>query len=965
MSSFAFALGLLVAAPFAAQASQDPFPSGSYAHPSDPHWGGRADVLRIAEVLWGRSVDVYGLDASGTPALVLRDFVIGPDFQGAGAGWRLETQTLLGPDELIVQHAGGSPAFLEVLAELEAGLVPVHRLEPGAVPLPERDVPSNATLVVRFDDLLDRESVGPDSVRLLVGGASDEPEPYGARVLADPNHGGLVDADGDGVAELHPTRVLIDPALSLVDRQRAGGADATDGMGLPAAVVLLQVRGLRNLAGASLGAGAGATPAAGGGHSLSFRSGGGVLADIVPPYLIGVQPALLSQVTPLPGGLFLVDFRFGTASCAQAPRRRDVLLTPDHVAVVGTGGTLSGATVTGMRVFLLAGNPATFVAGPGQFASPFDAAVDAPECFVSFSPEPGAPPAAQVQPASQVLVYFSEQMNASSVRPFDTFTIERVPGTPLPTNLVVGTVTSDFDEQRFLFTQELPLAHAAGAAEPYFVTVAGGLDGVTDKAGNALANPLPPEVPFTLDPGAAAVDSAGFVLRFHQVDEDLDGAPEVRGQFTYDLIAERIDPRPVTRFAATADRTQVVPGIMFPLPVGVQNPLNPMGSKLMQIWRYVDFGQSALDESFDNIDIEGLAWAPFGGQVVADSFPEFEISLSHSHYLPDEHLNPASILPSYPQSGLQKSTFDINVLQDPASPQTVVHPKALGYSINPIDLFVSSTGTTLFPYPLNSGTDPSTFSYYTWRDTAIQAKAAPNGVGIDLQVMEDVGLIPSGTSGSIAPVGEVPSIGLPLLMEYKCYPTSTAIGLNAFDVSIAINSSRLPAFRVFSAGGVDAGGQTILVDPDLEVVPSGGITPTGPTPPDDNTFTIGQADMITRVSRVHSVWIDTSAVGGASDFFDPVVEPAAPDQPNDTEVVLAFRGADSVPLEGFDATQLDRYGELPVPLTVVFFGGDDSWKSSIDDVDGARYLQVRFTFVGNTATQQAASLDSFGVAFLR
>ena len=48
------------------------------------------------------------------------------------------------------------------------------------------------------------------------------------------------------------------------------------------------------------------------------------------------------------------------------------------------------------------------------------------------------------------------------------------------------------------------------------------------------------------------------------------------------------------------------------------------------------------------------------------------------------------------------------------------------------------------------------------------------------------------------------------------WPDANALGLNAFDASIAINTSTRPYFRAFSAGGVDQSGVTILVDPDLE-----------------------------------------------------------------------------------------------------------------------------------------------------
>ena len=47
----------------------------------------------------------------------------------------------------------------------------------------------------------------------------------------------------------------------------------------------------------------------------------------------------------------------------------------------------------------------------------------------------------------------------------------------------------------------------------------------------------------------------------------------------------------------------------------------------MTVWRYVDFGFQVRDETKFNLDIEGLNWAPVGGQVIADFYEEFEIRL--------------------------------------------------------------------------------------------------------------------------------------------------------------------------------------------------------------------------------------------------------------------------------------------------------------------------------------------------
>jgi hypothetical protein len=392
---------------------------------------------------------------------------------------------------------------------------------------------------------------------------------------------------------------------------------------------------------------------------------------------------------------------------------------------------------------------------------------------------------------------------------------------------------------------------------------------------------------------------------------------------------------------------------------------------------------SSTDESTHNVDVEGLAWAPLGGLVVADAFPEFEMRLAHSHYLPEEHVSPFSLLPEYPQSGLSKASFDANVLADAASPQKVVHAKALGYAISPLDAFTSASGTTMLPWPLNRSGGP--YETYLWRDTAVQATAGPNGAGIDQKIMADAGLIPAGTSGAVAPAGAVPSIGLPLLMEFRCYPSATSIGLNHLDVSLAINSSRLPAFRVYSAGGTGGGGLPVIKDPDLEAAPSGGFNPSSippgqATPPDDDVYYVGQMDLVTRVSRAHTIWIDTGVSDGSTSFLAPQILPPAAAQPAGTEIVIALRGATAIGGASgaaglglaFDASSIDPYGAvrgaagayLGVDSDVAFVvPGDAAWKADPLTLASARFVQARVSFIGNAQTLESAELSSLAFAY--
>jgi hypothetical protein len=452
-----------------------------------------------------------------------------------------------------------------------------------------------------------------------------------------------------------------------------------------------------------------------------------------------------------------------------------------------------------------------------------------------------------------------------------------------------------------------------------------------------------------------------------------------------------------------ADRSNPVPQLMIAGPLPIQTPFSPLGSKLQALWRYCDLGWQVLDESKYDLDVVGLAWAPFGERVVNDFYERFEIRLAHSRFLPDESITWLG-LPAHEYSGLNylDNAFAFNVLDDPHSPQTVVHPRELGYRINGAELFANSAGRVLLPFPLNRGRGkPIT---YTWRDTAVLAKGAPNGIGIPLDIETGPPLELEEDAGTVARRGEVPSFGLPLLMEFRCFPSDGAIGLNGCNVSFAVNSSALPAFRSFSTGGTNISGVAVRRDPDLEEFARGGFNPRSrppgqATPRRDNTFYVGQLDVVTRVSRVHTVWLDTELA--APDFRMPVVSPRPSDQPPGTRVLIEFRGAHGFELSDldvrlgqvvdeasfpFDARSLNAYGDIFAIVPVLqpsgrlvlshellgspFFAGEvrfkdgiAAWSPDIDAVDGARFLQMRFTFFGNIETLQSAELSAIGLAY--
>jgi hypothetical protein len=72
-----------------------------------------------------------------------------------------------------------------------------------------------------------------------------------------------------------------------------------------------------------------------------------------------------------------------------------------------------------------------------------------------------------------------------------------------------------------------------------------------------------------------------------------------------------------------------------------------------------------------------------------------------------------------------------------------------------------------------------------------------------------------------------------------------------------------------------------------------------------------------------------------------------------------FLGSDAEP---FDASALDAYGDLS-QASVLFHGDDATWKSDVSQLDGARYFQMRFTFVNNATSGLSPELSAIGIAF--
>jgi hypothetical protein len=306
------------------------------------------------------------------------------------------------------------------------------------------------------------------------------------------------------------------------------------------------------------------------------------------------------------------------------------------------------------------------------------------------------------------------------------------------------------------------------------------------------------------------------------------------------------------------------------------------------------------------------------------------------------------------------------VLNTGPDAQRVVHPRARGYVVNPADRYVSASGTVLQPFPLNRGLAASEKQFYTWRDTAILQRGAPFGAGAEMAITANLGI--SGAASNPFPVDVVPAIGLPLLMDFRCYPDTDALGLNVFDTS-TVTLGGQPRTRAFSTGGVQTGGIIVPKDPDLEPVATGGFnaagTPPGASTPGlDNVFYLGEMNLVTRVSRAYTIWFDTTIA--APTYVAPVVEPSSEKQPEGTAIVLAFRGATNVVATSaalLNANTLSFDGNAAVAGDVTFANNDATWKSTMPALNGSRFFQTRISFIGNAATNLVPKLSALGFAF--
>ncbi len=135
----------------------------------DVNGGGGRSTLHLAEVLWGRLVDVHEIDGSGrrieTP--IFRDFVIEPGVLTNGSSYVLDRNPVTQRERLTIQaRKTGVPdtsAFDQLLAAASDALPQVVQKNVSSSP-PFTSVPRNACVVLRFDDCLDDDADGAQNL---------------------------------------------------------------------------------------------------------------------------------------------------------------------------------------------------------------------------------------------------------------------------------------------------------------------------------------------------------------------------------------------------------------------------------------------------------------------------------------------------------------------------------------------------------------------------------------------------------------------------------------------------------------------------------------------------------------------------------------------------------------------------------------------------------------------------------
>lgn len=745
----------------------------------------------------------------------------------------------------------------------------------------------------------------------------------------------------------------------------------------------------------------------------------GFLTDTVKPSLIITQEVTLATVTQA-GTQRTMVYSIDAVNCrAITPKVGDVFEVSGALVQVTSVLDDSDSSAYVVQGALLSGSlPGGSTGVPANLTTRYtnaDAAVQL--CFLTITPAPLSLPATGVDPFATISVRFSEPIDTATVRSLDSMVlasanpvatdgdpdsewhqaggetvpdyIDRLPGFGLGGGggrIMFGPVQPSGDAQSFTLA---PLAgitdgFGEGGIMELSLALRSGNTGILDLAGNVVdftgfvAGHSTDSNQISLT-GTVPVDKY-FALRGNGIDENNDQAPEYGGQLGPIQGDGILRGREISRFSRQADQTNQYVGQRLKFTQGLMTPLAPSGAVLLTIYGYhhLGFGLSSVSEF--NLDVEGLNWSPFDGVVYDDTFDRYSLALAHSSRFPDDLINQQSGYPEYGNSGLKRlsgNNFDENIFGYGQNPVTYAHLDEqimfdTNYDISSVNRFQTAGGISMYPWPDFDST-------YTWRDTHFPVPDGSTLVGGNENPANAAGAgIPPRVTGEpvVYQKGFIPSVGLPLLMRFRSYPMGGEFGFNGFQVQIMVGSSNVPAFRVFSSGGRDSGGQWNLVRPDLPpegTAPNGGYnTVTGAvTKGYGPELYWGQVDFVTKVSKVYTHWFDFG--GDLSSMSSLTLEPTPIQANPGTSVEVQFRSADSVTIGSCDpdedptplndaSTNFDAYAEYDGCGTVTLAS---DWYSDPAELvgDGRQFFQMRFTFVSNIEQDLLAELDAFGFAY--
>lgn len=994
---------------------------------------GVSTALNLESMDWGRLVRL--LDETG--ALVEADVMIDPDLASKTGKYLLSIDPATQEETLRILAAAGSASFETLLSQATAGLPGIAEKASGEA-APFTRIARNAAIRLVFSRPVDPSTVDPTTVQVYVG--NPPVQAFTARYVVKEEGGkGVVYVDPTVTALQAALAAIPQNAVGFPESQDGSSANVVIRIPSEPDPLVGQPEVLSSTTGTRPSIKNDDDPheeAFDGSITLvrAMRTGNsedgyrGFLRDDRRPSLVGEFNATINSVIAASAASAEFTFANNLTGCRPiTPKVGDLFEVGNSVLV--TTSVVNSGDPADYRV-IASVEAGGLTAGASGLAARYttryaEADEDLQVCFLQIQPTPGTPPSSKLDPYSTFTIRFDEPIDPKSVLSMSSFVICSIENVGTPTTkeeletawfrqvdtdetagdyidrqrgydlrlLTTGTDEANSEYSgRILFgpievangSTQFTLSPVGGLSEinsdallAFVVALRDGPDGIRDLAGNSLD--LTNFVAGTpgQDFNIQVLDQLGGVsggsnAQLHTsyfgffgglLDENNDGLAEYAGQVTVE--PGKISARPPSRFARAADvnsqsvgaRTQ---GASQP------DPLNPAGAVTMHTYRPQDFGFSFLDKTEHNMDIEGLSWSPSAGVVFDETYEEFALHFAHATSLPDEAFDPLSQQPIWPGSGMSATSYDENILGFPDVDEVEVFRSV--YAPRAINLY-SQNGVVYLPFPGFEGT-------YTWRDTGIP-QTYRGGMPASIGSPNQQYLVDNGMTAPTWLPEQVPSIGLALLLRFRCYPFADRLGLNNFTTTQMQPASALPAFRMFSAGGQDGSNEWFRVQPDNPAfggtAPSGGFLPGGSRTPTqfDTLMYWLNADFVVRVSRVYTHWFDLGDVLDVGDLLGVILEPENPDQPPGTSLLVEYRGSVAVshggnplinpsPLTTADAP-FDGYGDSTGIGSVSTPG---PWTADFAELAGSqyKYFQLRITFIANADLGTQPRLDGLGLA---